>query len=128
MKILIVDDEPDIRRIVRLSLSRLGGMDVVEADSGPAGVRQATVERPDAILLDVMMPGMDGPATMETLRKLPETAGIPVLFLTAKVMPSEQARLRSLGARGVLSKPFDVQTLPNLVRRALEKPSANPGG
>jgi CheY-like chemotaxis protein len=122
MKVLIVDDEPDIRRIARLSLSRLGGMEVVEAESGPSGVRQATLERPDAILLDVMMPGMDGPATLETLRTLPETANIPVLFLTAKVMPSEQERLRSLGARAVLAKPFDVQILPDLVRRALEGP------
>ena len=119
MKILIIDDEPDIRRIARFSLSKVGRMDVVEADGGAAGVALATTERPDVILLDVMMPAMDGPATLAALRAQPETAAIPVVFLTAKVLASEVDRLRELGAAGVLAKPFNPMTLPDQVRAAL---------
>ncbi len=119
MKILIIDDEPDIRSIARLSLSRVGRMEVVEADCGAAGVQVALAERPDAILLDVMMPSMDGPATLQALRSQPETAGIPVIFLTAKAMSREVDRLKALGARGVLTKPFDPMVLPAQLREVL---------
>jgi CheY-like chemotaxis protein len=116
VKILIVDDDDDIRRIATLSLARLGGMEVLEASSGADAVALAASEKPDAILLDVMMPGMDGPATLEKLKAQPETGTIPVVFLTAKAMTSEIERLRSLGAAGVLTKPFDPVALPGLVR------------
>jgi len=119
VKVLVVDDETDIRRITRLSLTRLGGMEVVEASSGEDALRAAREVLPDAILLDVMMPGMDGPAILEALRAAPETAGIPVVFLTAKAMASEVSRLRGLGAVGVLTKPFDPQQLPADFRAAL---------
>jgi CheY-like chemotaxis protein len=119
MRILIIDDEPDIRRIARLSLSRLGGMEVVDAGNGPEGVQKAETERPDAILLDVMMPGMDGPATLAALRANPATAAIPVLFLTAKALRGEVERLRALGAAAVLAKPFDPASLAAQVRDAL---------
>jgi two-component system, OmpR family, response regulator len=119
VKVLIVDDEPDIRRIARLSLARLGGMDVLEAADGDDGLRQARDETPDAILLDVMMPGRDGPSTLAALRVDPSTAAIPVVFLTAKAMPAELERLRSLGAVGVLTKPFDPMTLAADLRAAL---------
>jgi CheY-like chemotaxis protein len=122
VKILIIDDEGDIRKIARLSLSRVGGMDVVEADGGPDGVRKAEAERPDAILLDVMMPGMDGPATLAMLRAGESTAKIPVIFLTAKAMSSEIDRLKALGAIGVLTKPFDPMKLAAEVKAALHKP------
>lgn len=122
MKILIVDDEPDIRKIAKLSLSRVGGMQVVEAANGPDGVRMAEAERPDAILLDVMMPGMDGPATLALLKAGEATAKIPVVFLTAKAMRSELDRLLALGATAVLTKPFDPMTLPKELQAALQQP------
>ena len=120
MKILLIDDEDDIRKIARLSLARVGKMEVVDAGSGLEGVRRAEEERPDAILLDVMMPGLDGPSTLAALRSNPKTAAIPVVFLTAKAMPAEVERLKGLGARGVLIKPFDPMTLPGQLRAALE--------
>ena len=122
MKILLIDDDDDVRRVAHLSLSRLGRMEVVDEGSGASGLLRAAVERPDAILLDVMMPGMDGPATLAALRADPATASIPVLFLTAKAMASEVERLLRLGALGVLTKPFDPLTLAAQVRRALGAP------
>jgi CheY-like chemotaxis protein len=116
MKVLIVDDDADIRSIIRLSLSRLGGMEVVEAASGAEGVRTAQDEKPDVILLDVMMPVMDGTATLAELRSHATTATTPVIFLTAKAMRAEIERLKALGAAGVLIKPFDPSTLPAQVR------------
>ena len=121
MKILIVDDEDDIRTIARLALTRVGGMDVREAGSGPDGVRQAAAERPDGILLDVMMPGMDGPSTLAELQKNAATESIPVVFLTSKAMASEVDRLHALGARGVLIKPFDPMTLASELRAILSR-------
>jgi two-component system OmpR family response regulator len=117
--VLIIDDEADIRRVARLSLARIGGMDVSDAANGLEGTEKAAAEQPDAILLDVMMPGLDGPATLHALRADPRTAAIPVVFLTAKAMPDEVARLLSLGVRGVLNKPFDPMTLPAQLRAAL---------
>jgi two-component system OmpR family response regulator len=122
VKILLIDDDDDVRRVAHLSLSRLGRMEVVDEGSGASGLLRAAVERPDAILLDVMMPGMDGPATLAALRADPATASIPVLFLTAKAMASEVERLLRLGALGVLTKPFDPLTLAAQVRRALGAP------
>jgi CheY-like chemotaxis protein len=119
MKVLIVDDEPDIRRIARLGLARVGGMEVVEASNGAEGLLRAKEERPDAVLLDVMMPAMDGPTTLARLREDPATAGIPVVFLTAKAIAAEVDRLKSLGAAAVLTKPFDPMTLARDLRAAL---------
>jgi CheY-like chemotaxis protein len=120
MKALIVDDENDTLRIAQLSLSRIGRMEVFEASGGAEGVRIAEAEMPDVILLDVMMPGMDGPATLAALRGNAVTAGIPVIFLTAKAMSSEIERLRGIGATGVLTKPFDPMTLATQVRALLD--------
>jgi CheY-like chemotaxis protein len=121
MKILIIDDEADIRRIANLALGRVGLMEVLEATSGVEGLRKAEDNHPDAILLDVMMPGLDGPSTLAALRSNPATANIPVIFLTAKAMVSELSRLRALGAAGVLTKPFDPMTLAMQVRAALKE-------
>lgn len=121
MKILIIDDEADIRRIAHLALGRVGAMDVTEAQSGLEGLRKAEDTHPDAILLDVMMPGLDGPSTLAALRSNPATAHIPVIFLTAKAMVSELTRLRGLGAAAVLTKPFDPMTLAVQVRAALKE-------
>lgn len=119
MKILVVDDEDDLRRVASLSLSRIGGMQVVEASSGTDALRMAEAEMPDAILLDVMMPLMDGPAILQALKSRSATAGIPVIFLTAKAMKSEIDRLRAMGAAGVLTKPFDPVSLAAQVRSVL---------
>lgn len=111
-KILLVDDEADIRTVGRLSLSTLGSWEVVEASNGPEGIERATLEQPDLILLDVMMPGMDGPTTFGKLRTNANTKHIPVIFMTAKVQKHEIERYMKLGAKGVISKPFDPMSLP----------------
>ena len=119
MKVLIVDDEPDIRRIAKLGLSRVGGMEVVEAANGAEALVRAKEDKPDAVLLDVMMPGLDGPSTLARLRGDPTTSGIPVVFLTAKAIAAELERLKLLGAAGVLTKPFDPMTLARELRALL---------
>ncbi len=110
-RVLVVDDEPDIRSVAGLALDRVGGMDVMVAASGAEALQLAMASPPDAIVLDVMMPGMDGPATLEALRAEPATAEVPVVFLTAKAQAAELERLLALGADGVLAKPFDPMTL-----------------
>lgn len=119
MKVLLIDDEEDMRRLGKASLTKLGGMTVREARSGDEGIAVAEAERPDVILLDVLMPGLDGPATLDELRRRPATAAIPVVFLTGKSDPAELERLRALGATGVIAKPFDPLTLPRRVRDAV---------
>jgi CheY-like chemotaxis protein len=125
-KVLLVDDEPDIRRIAQLSLQHVGRLQVVQASSGRAALPLAVHERPDVILLDVMMPELDGPATFALLQAHPATAGIPVIFMTAKAQPAELAHLRALGASGIIAKPFDPLQLPAEVGRLLGEP--RPGG
>lgn len=119
MKVLIIDDEEDIRSIASMSLGILGGIDVVEADGGEDGISKAAVENPDAILLDMMMPGLDGPATLVKLRSNEATKNIPVIFLTARAMNSEMEKLKLMGATGVLTKPFDPTTLASQVKAIL---------
>jgi CheY-like chemotaxis protein len=121
-RILIVDDEDDIREVAALSLETVAGYDVITASSGAAAVSIAAEQQPDAIVLDVMMPEMDGPTTFQKLRAQASTASIPVVFLTAKVQPSERARFSSLGAAAVLSKPFDPLTLASELADALGWP------
>jgi CheY-like chemotaxis protein len=111
VKILIIDNVDDMRQIVRLALERVGGMQVCEASGGMEGLSLARREKPDAILLDVMMPGLDGPAVLAALRGDPATAAIPVVFLTAGVTPGDLLRLQWLGAAGVIAKPFDPSLL-----------------
>ena len=112
-RLLLVDDDDDIRAIARMSLTRIGGWEVVpaaSADEADAAARQAP---PAVVLLDVMMPDVDGPATLERLRPLIGDA--PVIFLTAKTQSSDLERLTSLGAVGVIAKPFDPMGLPKEV-------------
>jgi CheY-like chemotaxis protein len=110
-RILIIDDEDDIREVAAMSLESVAGWEVIMASSGSQGLVRAAEYLPDAILLDVMMPGMDGPTTFRELRKNPRTARIPVLLLTAKVQSSDQKRFADLGVEAVLFKPFDPMTL-----------------
>ena len=116
-KILIIDDEDDIREVAAMSLESVAGWEVVVAGCGSQGMACAQEHQPDAILLDVMMPGMDGPETFRELRKNPVTAGIPVLLLTAKI--SDQRRFAGLGVDAVLFKPFDPLTLSSQISGAL---------
>jgi len=118
-RILIIDDEEDIRDVVALSLETVAGWEVVVASSGAQGLARAIEYPPDAILLDVMMPGMDGPTTLRELRKNPVTAKIPVLLLTAKVQASDQRRFADLGVEAVLFKPFDPMMLSKQISAAL---------
>ncbi len=121
-RILVVDDEDDIREVAALSLEMGADYEVLSASSGAAALAIAASEQPDAIVLDVMMPEMDGPTTFQKLLAQPSTAHIPVVFLTAKVQSSERARFASLGAAAVLSKPFDPLTLPAELANALGWP------
>ncbi len=113
MRILIIDDEDDIRMIVRYSLSGNPDIELLEAESAATGIRMAREHTPDLILLDLMMPVMDGRATLVELRRDPETHRIPVILLTANRNRKELDELRRLGARAILSKPFDPRTLNN---------------
>jgi CheY-like chemotaxis protein len=118
-RILIIDDEDDIREIAALSLEATAGWKIVTAGSGIEGINMAIAEQPDAILMDVMMPGMDGPTTFRTMQQNTAIASIPVLLLTAKVQGVDQRRFASLGVAGVLLKPFDPLTLASQISEAL---------
>jgi len=108
-RILVVDDEPDIRNLLRLCLTEVGKYGVDLCASGQEALLHLQDHHPDLILMDVMMPGLDGPGALEALRG--QGCGIPVVFLTAKVQATEVAALKALGALGVITKPFDPMTL-----------------
>ena len=118
MKLLLAEDEPDVQLIARLSLKK-AGFTVVTVGNGVEVLERVADERPDAILLDWMMPDMDGFETCKRLKADPATRDIPVIFLTAKVQESEVARALALGAAGCIGKPFDALTLGNQVRTIL---------
>ena len=118
-RILYVDDEPDIREVAELSLGLDPGLEVRTCSSGPEAIEEAAVWRPDLILLDVMMPGMDGPTVFARLKEGGDVARIPVVFITARTHAHEVAAFRDLGARGVIAKPFDPMRLAAQVREFL---------
>jgi CheY-like chemotaxis protein len=120
IRILHVDDEPDIREIVDMSLALNPEFEVRACASGAEAVTAAAEWSPEIILLDVMMPGMDGPATLIQLRKNSQTSDIPVLFMTARAQTREIEHFIALGAQGVIAKPFDPMTLAPLVRCHLQ--------
>lgn len=110
-RILYVDDESDIREVATMVLETLGGYAVEKCASGNEALAKAAAFAPDLILLDVMMPGLDGPSTLAELRRNPATAHIPAIFMTAKVQAHEIEEYLALGAKGVITKPFDSMTL-----------------
>ena len=115
-RIVYVEDEPDIRTIAELALTRIGGFTLEVCDSGQAALDKAPGFGPDLILLDVMMPGMDGLETLHRLREFSETADTPVIFMTAKAQRHETEYYIELGAIGVIAKPFDPLELPAKIR------------
>lgn len=110
-RILYVDDEPDIQAIVKTALEALGGFTVRTCDCGADAVTEVPVFKPDMILLDMMMPGMNGIETFDALKALPEMADTPVVFVTAKAQSDELNKYKALGAAGTIPKPFDPITL-----------------
>jgi CheY-like chemotaxis protein len=123
-RILYVEDEPDIRAVAKLALEMVGGFTVKICESGEIALREGADFEPDLILLDVMMPGIDGPTTLKGLREMPALAQVPAVFMTAKVRPAEVAHYKSLGALDVLPKPFDPMTLASQVRAIWDLHSA----
>jgi CheY-like chemotaxis protein len=124
--ILLVDDEQDIREVAALSLQAIGGWRVSSAADGSSGILMARAEQPDAILLDVMMPGLDGPATVHRLREDPQTRDIPVILLTAKAQGADRRRYAQLGVAGTLTKPFDPLTLTEQIATILGRVETTP--
>lgn len=117
-RILYVEDEPGIQAVARIALESVGGFELKVFSSGVDAVKNAAAFAPQLLLLDVLVPGMDGPAILAELRKLPQLAQTPVIFMTAKVQPQEVAYFKSLGAIEVIAKPFDPITLAQTVRNA----------
>jgi len=118
-RILVIDDEDDIREVAKLSLEMVGGWEVLVARSGAEGLAMAQAETPDTILLDVMMPEMDGPSAFHKLQENPATQKIPVILMTAKVQVADQLRFKNLGVTSVIAKPFDPMQLASQVSAAL---------
>ncbi len=117
--VLVVDDEERIQEVVCACLEDIGGWQTAIADSGETGWQAAMTSPPDAILLDVSMPDMDGVALYAKLQSEPKTQGIPVIFLTAKVLPADMAKFQALGVAGVITKPFNPLTLVEELRQML---------
>lgn len=118
-RILYVDDEPDIREIAEMALSLDPEMEVRKAESGSDAIAKIGEWMPDLVLLDVMMPGLDGPSTLAKLREDPATRDLPVVFITARAQSQEIQGFATLDARGVIAKPFDPMTLAQQVRAFL---------
>lgn len=118
-RILVIDDDAQIRAVASASLTMVGGWEVSTASSGSEGIAEAEMVRPDAILLDVMMPGMDGPTTLRALRASPATADIPVIMLTASVGADGMAPVFDQPVTAVIPKPFDIMGLADQVGAAM---------
>jgi len=117
-RILVIDDDDAIQAVVQFGIRLAVGWDVLTAGSGPTGIATAQAQRPDVILLDVMMPGMDGISTFKALQSDPATKGIPVIFLTAKAQAAER-QFNELGVSGVITKPFNSLDLPEQIAKLL---------
>lgn len=115
-KILYAEDEPDIQQVAEIALEMVGGFTLKTCSDGSEALNEAVTFAPDLFLLDVMMPGMDGPTALKALRLEPGLADTPVIFMTAKVQPNEIAELKALGALEVIAKPFDPMELANQIK------------
>ena len=115
-RILYVEDDPDIQAIATMVLETISNFSLAACSSGAEAVARAVDFAPDLMLLDVMMPGMDGPETLQRLREFPSLVDTPVVFMTAKVQPQEVQGYLDLGAIGVIAKPFDPMTLAQELR------------
>lgn len=115
-KVLYVEDDLDIQVVAQLALETVGGMTLAVCSSGQEAIEKAAAFDPEMILLDVMMPGMDGPTTLVNLRAIEKLKETPVVFMTAKVMPSDVVRYIKLGAVDVIAKPFDPMTLATRIQ------------
>jgi two-component system OmpR family response regulator len=114
--VMLVEDDVDIQEIAKLALGLVGGLSVTICSSGEEALQKVREAKPQLILLDVMMPNMDGPTTLKQLRLIPEASSIPVIFVTAKVQSHEVASYKKMGAADVISKPFDPMTLSENIR------------
>ncbi|WP_110666391.1 response regulator [Salinicola halophilus] len=123
-RILHVEDDPSIQEVARVALEIVGGFEVQSCDDGYSALERASEWQPDLILLDVMMPGIDGPTTLARLREQAETRDIPVVFMTAKVQTGEIEHYRAIGALDVVVKPFDPMTLAAQLRTIWERAHA----
>ena len=121
IRILYVDDDPDIREVAQMALDLDEGLEVRACASGADAIEVAPLFRPALLLLDVMMPQMDGPTTLAHLRADPRTANIPIVFITARTQSAEVEQLKRLGALGVIAKPFDPMTLAGQARAFLAR-------
>lgn len=120
-RILYVEDDPDIQMVAQMALEVVGSFTLRTCSSGQEAIQAAADFAPDLILLDVMMPHMDGPSTLAQLRQLPATATTPVIFMTAKVQAAEVTYYKSLGAVGVIAKPFDPMALAQQVHQSWQE-------
>jgi two-component system, OmpR family, alkaline phosphatase synthesis response regulator PhoP len=118
-RVLIIDDEETIQTVVQFGIRMRAGWQVLTASSGMQGIQTAQSEQPDVILLDVMMPEMDGIETFKNLQSYPETEQIPVIFLTAKAQTAEKRQFNDLGVSGVITKPFNSLDLPEQIAKIL---------
>jgi CheY-like chemotaxis protein len=118
-RLLMIDDEEAIQTVVKFGVNMAAGWEVLAANGGKLGIDIAERELPDAILLDVMMPEMDGIATFKALQANPLTANIPVIFLTAKAQTVERRQFNDLGVSGVITKPFNSLDLPEQIAKIL---------
>lgn len=116
-KILMVEDEADIQIVAKLALESVGNFTVHMCSTGSDALAELPNFDPEIILLDVMMPGMDGPDTFKAIRQLDGYESVPIIFMTAKVMEADREHYRSLGAAGVIAKPFDPMALPDQIRK-----------
>ena len=120
-RILLVEDDVDIQVITKMALETGGGFTVQVCSSGRDAIEKAPVFKPDIILLDVMMPQMDGPTVLKELCEIPEVKSVPVIFLTARSQPKEIEKFKKMDIVGIISKPFDPMTIAEKVKNIWDR-------